>query len=247
MATFFVNVFIYVYTGLTFCVWFQALLLVWFFTFFWDRKRRAVNRLVSVWCRVYLALNPFWGYRIRGLENMPKGPCVMVVNHQGILDIVLGYTIFHPFKWVSKRELFHAPFIGWILRLGDHVGIDRGNRADAQRMVEMCVQLLRDGTSVMIFPEGTRSRSGQVLHFKSGAFAIALAAGVPVVPIVMAGPSETLAGLTFRPRRVRMRLDILPPVAVAEGTPAREYAAQVGQIVREHHVHMAPYYYPQGA
>ena len=169
----------------------------------------------------------------------------MVANHQSLFDITVLLTLPVRFKWVAKRELFRAPFVGWILWLADYVSINRASRADAQRMQRECLGWLRSGVSIMIFPEGTRTRTGQVGSFKTGAFSIATAGRVPVVPIAVRGPKETLRGLLLEPRCELLHLQVLPPLRVPDAsTPTlRKVALQAEEAVRAAHRRMAPYYY----
>lgn len=239
------NVYLYLYTIPLFAVALSVMGMLWLLTAAFDRQRRVMHLYLRGWCRLYIALNPYWKLRVDGLSNLPKTPCVMVANHQSLFDITVLLTLPIRFKWVAKRELFRAPFVGWILWLADYVSINRASRADAQRMQRECLGWLRCGVSIMIFPEGTRTRTGQVGPFKAGAFSIATAGRVPVVPIAVRGPRETLRGLLLVPRRELLHLQVLPPLRVPDAsTPTlRKVALQAEEAVRAAHRRMAPYYY----
>lgn len=209
-----VNPLFYLYTLVYCAVFFVLTFLAWLLTFWWQRRRTLVHYVMGIWCYGYVSLNPFWRLRITGRDRIPHGACVLASNHQSMLDIVLLFCLLRPFKWVAKIELFSLPFLGWLLRMGGYVSIDRGSLRDSQRLVGRCVGWLKMGVSIMIFPEGTRSRTGRVGSFRSGAGQIAKAAGVPIVPLAISGPRETLDGFRLRLRRVEFRIEVLEPIGV---------------------------------
>ena len=109
-------------------------------------------------------------------------------NHQSALDIsVLLSHLPVPFKFVAKRELFRIPVFGRAIKKAGYINIDRDNPREALKAIEEAVARIRGGTSVLIFPEGTRSRDGNLLPFMKGAFSLATRAGVPVVPLAVIG------------------------------------------------------------
>jgi 1-acyl-sn-glycerol-3-phosphate acyltransferase len=124
-----------------------------------------------------------------GLDGLDtEQPYVLMSNHQSVFDVAAFIATWPvPFRFVAKRELTWIPFFGWALASGGHVIIDRSRRERAVESLERAAQRVRDGTPVIIFPEGTRSTSGGLLEFKSGGFHLALQAGVPVVPISVSG------------------------------------------------------------
>ena len=128
-----------------------------------------------------------------GLERLgPDRPFVLMSNHQSVFDIAAIVTTWYPRNWrfVAKRELTWIPFFGWALKLGGHVIIDRSRHASAIESLERAAQQVRDGTTVMIFPEGTRGPGGEMLPFKSGGFHLATQAGVPILPVSVSGSAS---------------------------------------------------------
>jgi 1-acyl-sn-glycerol-3-phosphate acyltransferase len=157
---------------------------------------------------------------VEGRDRIPwKGPAVLVANHLSLLDILVVYALFRPFKWVAKAELFRLPFLGWNMVLNDYVRIRRGDPESVRKMMEHCRRHLARGTPVLLFPEGTRSRDGRLQAFKDGAFRLAHDARCPVIPIAVSGTGEVLPkhGLVLR-RRMRASVRVLSPI------PAREHA-----------------------
>jgi len=154
-----------------------------------------------LWARSLLAAA---GARVRfhGLERARRHrPCIFIANHQSIVDIWVLLTFLPPnTRFVAKRELFRIPIFGWALAASGCIAIDRGNRSRAIRSLRTAGERIRAGRSVVLFPEGTRSRDGSLKPFKKGAFHLAVQAGVPVVPVAITGSFEV-----FPPRRLRVR------------------------------------------
>jgi len=137
------------------------------------------------------------------------------------------------FRIVYKKSLSLVPLLGWAIRLGGHIPIDRGNAFRARRSLDAAARRIRGGTSVVVFPEGTRSPDGAVRRFKRGSFGLAIEAGVAIVPVSLVGVKSVVPrGLTsLRPGLVRVRMH--PPVPVAGRSPdeAEALAEEVRRIV----------------
>jgi 1-acyl-sn-glycerol-3-phosphate acyltransferase len=113
---------------------------------------------------------------------------IFASNHESVLDIwVVFATIQRSFRFIAKQELFRLPVFGWYMRLGGHIPVDRGNHARALQSLRQAGEAVRGGTSLVVFPEGTRSRDARVHAFKKGPFVVAMEAGVPVVPVAISG------------------------------------------------------------
>lgn len=195
----------------TIVVLFVPALTIWLLTL-WQRPRRLLHAYTSIWASHYLSAAPFAGVQVEGRERARGLRCVYVVNHQSMVDILAVYASRLPFLWVSKAENFYAPFLGWNMWLNGYVPLKRGHLPSIRRMLRRCEQCLADGASLCVFPEGTRSRDGNLKSFYRGAFWIAVRNGVPVVPIVVEGTFSILAKGSFgiRPRPVVLR--VLTPI-----------------------------------
>jgi 1-acyl-sn-glycerol-3-phosphate acyltransferase len=129
----------------------------------------------------------------------PPGPVIFASNHESVLDIwVLFAVIGRSFRFIAKQELFRIPIFGTYLRVGGHIPVDRSNRQRAVASLAAAGDAVRAGTSIVVFPEGTRSRDGRIQPFKKGPFVVAKQAGVPIIPIAIAGsgrvtPSQHVA------------------------------------------------------
>jgi 1-acyl-sn-glycerol-3-phosphate acyltransferase len=129
--------------------------------------------------------------RVEPVPPLPDGPLIFAVNHESALDILaLLRTLPRPFRFVAKQELFDLPVFGWYMSIGGHVPVDRGNHGRAVAALRRAGQIVRGGTSLLVFAEGTRSKDGRILPFKKGPFVLAMEAGVPVVPVAISGAGK---------------------------------------------------------
>jgi 1-acyl-sn-glycerol-3-phosphate acyltransferase len=183
-----------------------------------DRRRTLVHLFGCVWGMIYVWVNPFWRLRVEGREKLPwHGPAVITANHLSILDILVLYGLFAPFKWVAKGVLFRVPFVGWNMILSDYVPIWRGDRESVRAMMARCRAHLDRGVPVLIFPEGTRSMDGELLPFKEGAFRLACDANCPVFPVAVSGTGDAIPkhGFFFRDR-MKALVKVLDPLHPAQ-------------------------------
>jgi 1-acyl-sn-glycerol-3-phosphate acyltransferase len=179
----------------------------------WDKKRRLLHAYTSIWGAHYLAWAPFAGVDVQGRELAERdGPYVFVSNHLSMVDILAVFALRLPFLWVSKVENFYVPFLGWNMFLNGYVPLRRGHLPSILRMLRTCNARLRQGHSLFVFPEGTRSPDGQLQHFHRGAFWIAARNKVPVVPVVICGTDRVLAKRSLRIVPQKVRVHVLAPV-----------------------------------
>ena len=202
-----------------------------------DKPRRVVHEISRAVVRTFWAIPPFWGFRIEGMERVnKKGKYVIVINHQAMTDIPALYFVPLNFRWVSKREVFKIPFFGQMLRLHGDICIDRGKASEARD------QLLREGkrwldmgVSIAIFPEGTRSKDGEIHRFKSGAFELAQSVGVEILPVVLNGTDKVVRkNKLFKWRNV-VTVKVLEPISVerVKGSDVRELSEEVRVLMAE--------------
>ncbi len=194
-------------------VLFPIALIIWLVTAPFDRRKRALHKFTCFWASLYSWLNPAWPVTIHGRENVQPGTTYMfVANHLSLLDILVLFRLFYDFKWVSKAGIFGVPVIGWNMRLNGYIPLVRGNRDSVIEMMARCERTLAQGSSLMMFPEGTRSASGELQAFKTGAFELASQAGVPIVPIVIQGTHDALPkhGFVLRGKHP-ITVTVLPP------------------------------------
>jgi len=195
---------------------FVGALAVWLVTAPFDRRLWILHRYSCAWASFYTYGFPYWRVRVRGRARLRDDvSAVIVSNHQSLLDILVLFRLYRHFKWVSKAAIFKVPFIGWNMSLNRYIRIRRGDRADAARMMTACGDALESGSSIMIFPEGTRSLDGELREFRHGAFTLALRHHVPIVPIVLDGTLDALPkhGVVLR-HAADIVIQVLEPIAV---------------------------------
>lgn len=210
-------------------VYFVFMLVVFALTVLFDRERVLLHIASRFWARSIFFLNPLWSLRVKGKNIDPSKAYVITVNHQSMLDIPLMYALPRlNFKWVSKQGVYKWPLFGVVLWLHGDITVDeRGSVRKALGFINKGVEHLDRGTSVVIFPEGTRSRDGEIHNFKEGAFALAKEAGVPILPCVIDGGKSFIRG--WRVQRNVFTIHILAPVpaSVVEESSTRELMAAV--------------------
>jgi 1-acyl-sn-glycerol-3-phosphate acyltransferase len=183
-----------------------------------DRNRRLLHMYASAWGHHYFYMSPFWSIEFEGKDLIDsKQTYVLVANHQSYFDIFALFGLFKPYKWVSKEEIFRMPFVGLNMKCNQYVCIARGNLKSIKEMLQVCRNWVNQGASVLMFPEGTRSLTGEIAGFKDGAFKIACDCKVKVVPIVIDGTfniyPKGAKGINFKQK---VKVKILPPVDPAD-------------------------------
>nr|XP_010919015.1 1-acyl-sn-glycerol-3-phosphate acyltransferase 1, chloroplastic [Elaeis guineensis] len=172
---------------------FVGMVLVHPFVLLFDRHRRRAHHLIAkLWATLTIA--PFYKFEFEGMENLPPQnmPVVYVSNHQSFLDIYTLFTLGRCFKFISKRSIFLFPIIGWAMLLMGVVPLRRMDSRSQLDCLKRCMDLVRKGASVFLFPEGTRSKDGKLGAFKKGAFSVAAKTGVQVVPITLLGTGKLM-------------------------------------------------------
>lgn len=216
-------------------VYFLLLCVVFVVTLPFDRRRIVMHRMSAVWARVFFALTPGGKVFVEGLENIDRSQSyVVVVNHSSMLDIPLMYVLPLAFKWVSKREVYKWPVFGWVLWMHDDITIERGSAGSVKKMVHDGTKWLKEGMSVIVFPEGTRSKDGGVHRFREGAFMLARTAGAAILPCASSGTDTAFNGWKLN-LKSRFRLKVLPPISAedVQNADIKEIAAGLEKQIAE--------------
>jgi 1-acyl-sn-glycerol-3-phosphate acyltransferase len=193
-----------------------------------DSRRILSGKALRLVSHSAAVLSPMWKFRIHGelpKKLSPKTVCVS--NHCSHTDVFLICHVPWEMKWLAKRSLFKLPFIGWGMWLVGDVGVDRGS-AKALAALDECKTWLERGVPVMIFPEGTRSKTGQTQPFKDGAFKLAIEAGADILPMAVAGTENALSKNDWRPGFARGVLRVGQPISTAGLT-----VADVGKLKQQ--------------
>jgi len=181
-----------------------------------DKKKKVTHAQCFWWSDAVIGLNPYWGLKVSGLENIDhKRTYVIIANHQSLVDIAVLYQTKMQFKWVAKASLFKVPFIGWCLSLIKHIKLTRGDFASIKEIYHQASSWLRKDMSVLFFPEGTRSSTDRMNDFQNGAFKLAIKEKKPILPICLRGTRDTIpkGSWIFR-SRVSAKLIVLPAVEI---------------------------------
>jgi 1-acyl-sn-glycerol-3-phosphate acyltransferase len=194
------------------------------------RSGRWFSAFERTWATWLLCTNGI-RFIVQGLENLDeRHSYIFICNHMSILDIpsIISALPF-PVRFIAKRSLIWFPIFGWSLYLSRHILIDRDNPHSALKSFKQATSLLKSGTSIMVFAEGTRSPDGQVKEFKGGAFLLAVKAQAPVVPVSISGTYEMLprTGWCFWPGTIRIHLS--KPIRT-QGLSQRQVHALMEQV-----------------
>jgi 1-acyl-sn-glycerol-3-phosphate acyltransferase len=182
-----------------------------------SRSGRLQHFCMRRWSRDNLCLSRA-RVEIDGLEHIDRSlPQLLIANHSGLHDILsLAARLPIQFRWVAKKSLFSVPFMGWHMRRSGYIPIDRANPREAAKSIVTAAQVIRGGVNAIAFPEGTRSRTGDLGRFHSGAFALALRTGVPLVPVSLEGSHRVILPKTLQVNPgVIIRIKIDRPIDVA--------------------------------
>lgn len=196
-----------------------------------DKKRVVVHTLSKWITDVFFALPPFTKRVVEGMDNIDKKQAyVMVLNHNSMIDIMSIYNLPLVFKWVSKKEVYRIPIVGRLLFAHGDIVINRASAKEAMQLVhKKGLEWLQKGASVSIFPEGTRSKDGEIHNFKAGAFLLAKDAGVPILPIVLDGTNRVVRKGWLMNWRNCITIRVLPPVS-AQDVKARDVKDVMAEV-----------------
>jgi 1-acyl-sn-glycerol-3-phosphate acyltransferase len=208
-----------------------------FMTLVLNRDAASIQWLATWWassiCRAAgVAVAVEWAEKLD-----PGRPYIFAANHQSQFDIfVLQGFLGVDFRWLAKKELFAVPVWGPAMRRAGYIPIDRSRGRKALKSLAEAAEKIGAGTSVIIFPEGTRSRDGRLQEFKAGAMVLALKAGVPIVPVAIRGTHEILpkGRLLMKPGTVQVRVGrpIETDAAMAKHDLARIAQAAVAELLQ---------------
>lgn len=183
-----------------------------------DSENR-INKIAGLWAKILLLMSNT-KVEVVGIENILRNkPQIFAANHQSDFDVLIILAhIPGQFRWIAKKELFHIPVFGAAMKAAGHIAIDRFNHDKAIQSLDEVAQCIREGKSVMSFPEGTRSRDRGIKTFKQGIFHIAIKSGVPVVPVTIVGSGEIMPKRSLKVTPGKVKLIIDKPIDVKNYT-----------------------------
>ncbi len=186
---------------------------------FFSRTGNLPHLIARLWARLILIIGRI-PVKVQGQHNLvPDKPFIYMANHQSNVDIpVLLACLPVQFRWLAKAELFKIPLFGRSMKSCGYISIDRSNRKSAFESLSLAAKKISSGTSVMIFPEGTRGSGGKLLPFKKGGFILAIDAGVPIIPVIIQGTGSIMPKGSFLIRHRPVVLKICKPIATTNFT-----------------------------
>lgn len=210
-------------------------LIIFVLTFFFDKKRVILHQFSSFWASLFIWLQPLWKVKWEGREHIKKNKAYIIVsNHQALLDILVIYTLFKQFKWVAKNSLLRIPFVGWNMALNGYIIVKRSDSKSQIKMMKNSEKALKSGSSIMIFPEGTRSADGQVGRFKRGAFILSEITDVPVIPIALFNMDKAVKKKSLLLNKATdMKAKVFPPVYPKDFKNTKEMSSAVKDIIAD--------------
>jgi 1-acyl-sn-glycerol-3-phosphate acyltransferase len=216
---------------------FPVTFLTWILTSLFDRRRFILHKMTCCWADLVLWINPYWRTRVQGKQKFDsKTTYVIVSNHQSGADILVLFRLYRHYKWVAKKSLFFYPFIGWNMWLNGYISIVRTRGRSKLMMMDKAANTVRAGNSVMLFPEGTRTRDGNIQPFKTGAFRLALDTKSPILPVAIIGTYHAInKNSLLIHKNYNIRLVVLDPIPyekIAHLDP-KEIATKVHDLIRE--------------
>jgi 1-acyl-sn-glycerol-3-phosphate acyltransferase len=187
---------------------------IWLVTAPFDPGRYHAGRAFRQLAVVHVTLSRLWKFETEGRPpEGPRRPYVVVSNHESYADIFLACHFPWEMKWLSKHTIFKIPVMGWMMRMALDVPVRRGQRESGIAALAECRDRLARRVSVMIFAEGTRSPTADLLPFKDGAFHLAIESRVPILPIAIAGTRNCMAKHSFAFRHAHAKARVLEPIS----------------------------------
>ncbi|MCP3100506.1 1-acyl-sn-glycerol-3-phosphate acyltransferase [Myxococcus sp. K15C18031901] len=185
--------------GLVALIGFFVQLTLVIFTLPFDRKRTIVGRCFRLVGVTAAKLTPYWRFGVHGAVPASVAPNTVVVsNHESNADPFLVSHLPWEMKWLGKASLFKVPVVGWMMWFAGDIPVHRGDRESATGAMARCKEWLAKGMPVMIFPEGTRSKTDELLPFKDGAFRLAIETQADVLPLAVSGTRRALPKHSWR-------------------------------------------------
>ena len=203
-----------------------------------DPHGKVVYRINKLWTWAILRAGGV-KLKVAGLEKLDSSrQYIFMVNHQSNVDIPILVQSLPRFqlRWIAKKELLWVPFLGWAMWATKHIFVDRANALNAVKSLRRAKQRIAAGISVVVFPEGTRSRDGQLQRFKKGGFLLAVETNTEIVPVTITGSRDLLPSGAWRLRAGTVEVVVDRPVSIAGYRPGnlRLLSDQVRQTIAGH-------------
>jgi 1-acyl-sn-glycerol-3-phosphate acyltransferase len=192
-----------------------------------DVTQRAPGRWMRRFGRTSSKLSPIWDFSWEGTPpaDIDRRAYVVVCNHESNADPFLLSHLPWDMRWIAKEEIFRLPLLGLLMRAGGDIELKRGDKESVTAMLDESLATLKAGMPIMMFPEGTRSKDGNLLPFKDGAFDLAIKAQVPVLPLALRGTKDCMRKGAMALGNAKAKVRVLDPIATTGMT-----ASDVGAL-----------------
>ena len=222
--------------GVLVIVWTPIVGLVRLVTMPFDKGAYAAGYLFRKLTPIHSSLAPLWKFSTSGeLPDDMRRPYVAVANHESFVDILLISHLKTEFKWLSKSEIFKIPFLGSMMKFVRDIPLERGDSTSGGKAMDAMRERLSHDVSVMIFPEGTRSKTGDMRKFRAGAFKLAIEGQHPILPLALHGTRDALRKNDWRHGYAKAEVRVLAPIST-EGLTVDDLPAlraQVRAVIQE--------------
>jgi len=216
MSTLFSLVY-WTFTAVSSFILYLGAVLIWLLTKPFDPTLSLLHRYTCWWGQLYLRCLPGCRIHVEGRDKIkPHTAYVLVANHQSAADILALSALSVSFKWISKKENFRLPFVGWNMSLNGYIRVEPGKPESIHSAMESCKAWLAHGVPVLWFPEGQRSFTGQLLGFHGGAFRLAADCGCAVIPILLEGTPAIFPDWRVAAFPGLIQIRVLDPITLAE-------------------------------
>jgi 1-acyl-sn-glycerol-3-phosphate acyltransferase len=207
-------------------------ILVLIFVPFSKSKTRPFQIAAHLWAR-FLAFFSGVKVKVSGFENIPKDkPVILASNHQGVPDIILLLAYLPVlFRFAIKKELFKIPVFGWYLKKAGYFMIDRAAALSAYQALEEITEIIKAGESAVIFPEGTRTKTGILGKFKRGSLLAALKSGAPIIPIAISGSFDIMPPGTWILNPHPLKLSVGKPIYIRSEADYEDKVEEVREAI----------------
>lgn len=226
------SIIIWIYWAACIIFFFVIVSLLYIVTAPFDRFNRIPNNVLKGLGWMMLKINPGWSFEINGADpEKLSRPTIVVANHQSFLDLPLSYLLPWTMKWVAKKDLFRIPVLGWIIYMTGHLPIDRQSLRSFKKLDKL-VEPIKQGIPAMIFPEGTRTRDGELRPFKNGAFKLAKRYNFNILPIVLEGGHQAMPSGSWRiAGRQHFVISVLDPISTGQFESEQELKDTVYSLI----------------
>lgn len=230
IKTWFVTTWVWLLCAISMITFFIIFVILWLLSLPFDRNNRFTQKLTQFWGLFYVKVYPFWTVQVIDKEKITKGKaCMVISNHQSLLDIIFLFCLYPYYTWVSKIENFKIPVLGWVMTINKYIRLDRNDPKTFPKMYEDISKALKRNKTIIMFPEGTRSRTQELGKFKDGAFKAAIENKVGIIPVVLDGTGKLIPKGSFE---IKGRTKII--MKVLDEITYEKFPSYDPQVLREY-------------